>query len=73
MSSRILRYDELSTFMKVTYLMVAGIAMPNRMTVATATARPSTRRPIGPSEPEMRSKRTSSLSLSQNVEPSKVM
>ena len=49
------------------------IVMPNRMTAATATPRPSTRRPVGPSEPEMRSKRISSLSLSQNAEPSSVM
>src|SRR6476659_9453885 len=73
MSRRTLRYDELSTFMKATYLIVAGSAMPNRTTVTTATTRPTTRRPMGGSAPEMRSNRISSLSFSQKAEPTSVL
>ena len=47
--------------------------MPNRTTAATATMRPTTRRPSGPKLPEMRSKRTSSLSFSQNADPISTM
>ena len=68
-----MRYELLSTFMKATYLTVAGSAMPNRMTAASATKSASTRRPSGPNTLEMRSKRISSLSLSQNAEPSSTM
>jgi hypothetical protein len=73
MSRRIFRYDELSTFMNATYLMVAGSDIANRTTVATATTMPTTRRAPGRSEPDSRSKRISSLSLSQNAEPSSTM
>ncbi len=73
MSRRIFRYDELSTFMNATYLTVAGSDMANSTTVAPATRIPMTRRARGPSEPETRSKRISSLSFSQNADPSSTM
>ena len=73
MSRRILRYELLSTFMNATYLTVAGSAIANRTTAESATTMPMTRRPTGPSRPETRSKRISSVSFSQNAEPSSTM
>ena len=59
--------------MNATYLIVAGKAIANRTTVATATRMPMTRRVRGPTEPASRSNRISSPSLSQNADPSSTM
>src|SRR4030095_6086273 len=73
MSKRILRYDVLSTFMKATYLIVAGSDIAYRTTIATAMRMPMMRRARRGSDPDTRSKRISSLSFSQKAVPSNTM